>query len=396
MEHLIFSSEPDVEVVNYVLNAALQSKIITNELEAFSLDLDDTTKKLLIQLIFKNYQKSYKYLNEWFEQSTQNNNNSEIALNFMLCVEEQFFDKTIEKTIDEEINTAKEVSQDLLSSPQLEFILNDQRQTYNIESLFYLAKLKFVLKILAKATNNQDMLDSIKIQSQFNLLCSNVQTLIEPTLNYTSLIYNFLIKELVRRYSFSSIKFISNNRALNWLTPKQIIGHNLDISDRYILIGNKYTKIKKAIKNAFEIGNTTELENVLSTDTEKIFPYFLICIYKNVLLVQKNIDLLSCEIIKNPFDKYYSKNSFYLQEITKMSQNASDSIELNLLLLQLKYSIKFSNNNLIIPLADLMESPDQFKASFIPCMPQDIIYDNYIAVREARTNDNPTLYGFYF
>lgn len=397
VEKLILNASPVTTAIQSIFRVTIEGKICSDEHEQV-LDLDQKTKKLLIQLLFKNFEKSFDSLNEFFGRLNQKENYyTETALNFVSCVEESLLSETINLSIDEEIIFAEQISQHLLSDRQLlDSTLRDNTKNYTIENLSYLARLKFVLKILAKVINSQEVLNTVKNETRLNFLSSNVRAIIEPTLAYTTVVFNFLIKELVRRYSFNSIKYIHDVTAFNWITPKQIIGDNLGITDRYVLIGENYTKIKQAFKIGLENANFTELNAVLEKDSTKMFPYYLLSIYRNVFLLQKNINVMSFDIIKIPFDKIYSFKKNYLEELENLSKELPKPIDLNMLMLQIKYTIEFSNNNLIKPLADLMKSPAEFKHSYIPCMPQDTVFDNLIAIRKVKSDDNPTLYGIYF
>lgn len=392
VETLIFSARPDINVIDTLFKVTIEGKICSNQQK---LDLNQKTKKLLTQLLFKNFEKSFDLLNDYFNQFKNNNDYTEIALNFVTCVEESLLNNAI--SIDEEIIIAEQISQSLLFEKHLlDSTLRSNTPNYRVENLSYLAKLKFVLKILAKVTNSKEIMDTIKNETRLEFLLSNVRAMIEPTLNYTNIVFNFLIKELVRRYSFNSIRYIHSVTSLNWITPKQIIGDNLGIQDRYVLIGENYTRIKQALKSGLENNNSIELNAILENDSTKMLPYYLISIYRNFLLLKNDINVMSLDFIKIPFERTYSLKKAYLEEIKQLSKESSKSIELNMLMLQIKYSIEFSSNNLIKPLADLMISPQNFRQSFLPCMPQDTIFENYTAVQKVKSTDKPTLYGIFF
>ncbi len=113
-------------------------------------------------------------------------------------------------------------------------------------------------------------------------------------------------------------------------------------------------------------------------------PYFLIAIYQNVTLLYKNIHNIKLQVfdIFQPIvDKYfqnYHENSLVVPLLEnsfvhnlKIDSANWNHIELNLLLMQIKFSILFSNCSLITSLRDLFINTNTIKEKYLPTMPQD-------------------------
>ncbi|CAF0704523.1 unnamed protein product [Brachionus calyciflorus] len=399
---LIFKSNdsiPDADLIESILRIATQGKIYAEN----SFYLDSRIRSLILQLIFRNYTMSSDYFNKWFANTeTDMRNNIDMALTFISCVEEANTNELINKNLDEQIQVADNICQVLLNNfNQLNLILNNQTKRLDIESLAYLAKLKFCLKTLAKVTYSQEKLESIKNKPLFDSYNYKMQKLIEPSLQITDIVFNFLVKEFIRKFSFTSVKYILSNPNLKWMMPKKIIGDKINVSDRYVLIGERYIQLKRAITDGFQNRNAVLLQTILEKDADRLFPYVAICLYKNVTLLNKEVDNVPIDIFLPTITKAFGdRRSVWTSIITnelshklKINKNNCDTIEFNLLILQLKFSILYSKSKLIRPLANLIESPKDFKQSFIPCMPQDSIFDMLNAVRQSGRNENPTLYA---
>lgn len=301
IDNLVFKlSIPNTDVIESILNVVTHRQI--GDLQNI-IKLEPRTVSLLLQLVFRNYTKAKNddFLNNWFLKAESNKFTSsfEVALNFHLCVEESYSNELINKSNDEQLQLAHNVCQELLRDELvLEHILSDQSTLFKTEYLAYLAKLKFCLKILAKCSHSQEINDSIN-RNLFDSYTNDLRKLVEPTIQVTSTVFNFLVKEIIRKYGFGSFKYIINNQSLKWTIPVEL-NHN------------KF----------------------------------------------------------NSFESMISK---------------------------LEYSILNSQSELIKPLADLIKTPRNFQQSFIPCMPQDILFDQLSALRKDNDeNDNPTLYGICF
>ena len=183
------------------------------------------------------------------------------------------------------------------------------------------------------------------------------------------------------------------------MTPEHIIGDDSNVTDKYILIQGNYVDIRNAINDCVQ-NNLTSLEAILKKNIN--FAYVCMALYKNVSFIYKDQDVPVTT--KNNFNsilnKYQASNRHHWQQLVensftdnlKVNKENWKHIDMNLLLVQMKYSILFSNSRLIKPLAELINSPRQFANSFIPGMPQDSVYDIQMAIRAAHPNENPTFY----
>jgi hypothetical protein len=174
--------------------------------------------------------------------------------------------------------------------------------------------------------------------------------------------------------------------------------------DRYVLIGDRYARLKDSLNKCFQEQSSADLEALIEKDKDLLFPYLAMAVYKNVTTLNKDVTNLPVERIAAPLNKYYVKHKHHWQPLLENSLGHNlkintanwKHIELSLLLVQLKYSVLFSRSNVIKPLASLIERPAEHKDYFLPCMPQDSLFDIQNAIKQAAqvTNrDNPTFYA---
>lgn len=170
------------------------------------------------------------------------------------------------------------------------------------------------------------------------------------------------------------------------------------------MIGEKYTRIKTTISECFQNRNSASLETLLrEQDKDRSFPYLMMALYKNVTTLFKEVENVPVELFNPLLTKLYPMckqdwQPFLANSLShnlKITNENWDKIETNLLLVQLKFSIMHSKSKFIKPLAYLINSPKEFKNSFIPCMPQDSLFDIHNAIRVGNAQENPTFYGIY-
>lgn len=165
----------------------------------------------------------------------------------------------------------------------------------------------------------------------------------------------------------------------------------------------KYTNVKKAIEEGIVEKNGEKLDKIIAS--EDIFPYVCVALYMNVTLLYKDIQNFSVDYFEKVLDKRFAKYRPHWRKLLengeqhylKVNQENVKHIEMSLLIVQFKYSIMFSKSNLIKPLVTLMQKPLEHKDSFLPCMPQDSLFDIQNAVRQEgiRIGQNPTFYCNY-
>ncbi len=169
-----------------------------------------------------------------------------------------------------------------------------------------------------------------------------------------------------------------------------------------MLFGKEYTSVKLAIDETMGARNAADLDALINkTGVEAIYPYLMIALYKNVTTLYTDLTQVPIETIVSTLTKLYPSRRYDWQPLVenKLSHNLNISkenwkhIELNLLLVQFKHFVTASKSKMVKVLADLIQSPDQFTQSYLPCMPHDEVYEIYQAVRaSAGQNHNPTMY----
>lgn len=177
--------------------------------------------------------------------------------------------------------------------------------------------------------------------------------------------------------------------------PTKIIGENLHVNDRYILSGDVYKRLRSALTKCFEerSGNSLEEECTKSMkiipNQEMLFAYVVMALYKNVSTLYKDMNQVPTEFIEKALVKQFPRHRHHwetflanrLMHNLRISQENWPYIELSLLLVQLKFSILCSRSKLAKPLASLIETPARHANSYLPCMPQDMMFDIHQAVR---------------
>ena len=174
--------------------------------------------------------------------------------------------------------------------------------------------------------------------------------------------------------------------------------------DRYILCGKIYSQIKTSIDECITQRNDAALEAELKKhNPELIFPYLLIALYKNVTSLYKDMcpSNVPVECFESILTKRFSRMRTEWQPIIgnalthnlKISKENWKHIELSLLVVQFKHFLPHSKSKLAEPLVALIKSPERFVNAFLPCMPQDTMFEVYSAIRaSAPSGQNPTIY----
>ena len=173
-------------------------------------------------------------------------------------------------------------------------------------------------------------------------------------------------------------------------------------------LGEDYTRFKKAISDCFKENSPAKFEKLLNenesaTMAQIYFPYLCMALYQNVTLLYKEMNTMPCDIFIPILNRTYSGYKFYWEPLLKnklphrlaINNETWADIELNLVLVQLKYSILFSKSSLIKLFADLINKPLMAKDSFLPTMPQDSIFDIKNAIISGNKTDSPKFYGNY-
>ena len=123
-------------------------------------------------------------------------------------------------------------------------------------------------------------------------------------------------------------------------------------------------------------------------------------IYQNITLLYRQIEEVPIQSFFPVLSKHFAKyRSHYeplllnkLQHELNVSNNMAN-LELSLLLVQVKFTLLFSNSKLLAPFLELINSPNSMADTFFPTMPQDSLFDIQNAVRAGSKSDAPKFYA---
>ena len=403
IETLVFrkdAASPDTKLVESVLNVVTKGFVLGER--NVKLMIKPIYKSLLIQILYRNYNNAVcEKLNQTFRKEE---GCKELALLFQDCIQTLCFKNVANKDLNLKIIYANEMAEELIQKlGLLDEIFDNTTKFYHVDCLKLLAKFKYCLKVIASVASDPDAMH-LADEVLFNKFNSNMKTLMEPTLHHykNDTLYNYLIKEIIRKYSNSAIKHILGEENIKWMVPKELVGDDLTVSDRYILVGRSYTQLKTAIDECFVKQDGTPLNNELTNkNIDNLYPYVMLAIYKNITLVYKDIVNVPIHFFIPVLAKHYPRQKFDWQPMieNKLTHNLlinKDNwkhVEMSLLLVQLKTFIVSSKSKLVKPLAELIQRPLTFNQSYLPCMPQDSMFDIQNAIRAATTGrENPTFY----
>ena len=129
-------------------------------------------------------------------------------------------------------------------------------------------------------------------------------------------------------------------------------------------------------------------------------PYLCMAFYQNITLLYREVPnppfAMFVPVLNNQMPNY--KNYWKpllengLTHNLVVNEATWKDVELNMLLIQLKFSVLFTKSKLIKPLTDLINNPLAHKLSFIPTMPQDNIFDIRNALVAGNAQDAPKFY----
>lgn len=173
--------------------------------------------------------------------------------------------------------------------------------------------------------------------------------------------------------------------------------------DRYVLIENAdYNRFKTLISECFEDNSAEKFETYINaiSNSSAFFPYLCMALYQNITLLYREMPNIPYRIFEPILDKTYGHQQLHWKPLLQNSlnhrlainENTWGNVELNLLLIQLKYSILFSKSKLIKPFIDLIKSPSRYQNSFLPTMPHDSIFDIKNAIIAGNQNEAPKFY----
>lgn len=413
VELIFFSDDkhPNDRAVEAILRIITEAKIVSTDSVSSGgsiLSIKSSNRSILLQLVFRNYsQLVEKNLSVWFNKCSLIgsgqifDSSKELAIFFQNCVYDKYFN--LLSTFKSELNQiefALSICQEIIDSKaSFVLILTERNNCYTVPALINVGKLKFCLEILSYLCIRHESMTGKTLQS-FENFNAEIKTIVESTSAVTDTIFNFLIKLIIRKHGSASIKQVIANEHLKWITPQNIIGDDLKISDRYLLIGEKYKNFKDAISICFQNNNANALEEILSLNTNN-FHYLCMALYQNITLLYKDMTNMPVEIFLPTFSKYYPQSKQHWEPLImntlthnlNINNETWKTVELNLLLIQIKFSLLSTKSKLIKPIVELINSPLHMKDCFLPTMPQDVLFDVQRAITTGTRTESPKFYG---
>ena len=429
-------------IINSSLIIDLLMKLITN---SFTQQIEYAVKKkhdekntffeikqkyssLLIQILFKhNREVVENYLNKWFtDQAEQYKNEfnrktdsfvifvNDMALFYMNCIYDNLVQENSDKTLVEQIrhvlNLIKETF--INSKCSIETTFKDRYFAFNCSYLSYIAIYKYSILIFANLVSKskefkretEKYVNEVKLLFELN---QAIKKIVDNSYQTTKTANLFLIKELIRKYGSSSIKDLPvicplsvesfQEVSLKWIIPNDLAQIDETVSDRFVIIGDKYKKCKTAVISSIGTNSSKDLLELMDKSKGDIFPYLYLAIYQRITLLFRVIEPEKVPV-KNfeeflsrsyPEEKKYweilLKNDF--THNLKLHLNNSDRnsyLDLSVILVQFNITVLKAEKNLIKPLANLISNPKTMINSFLPTMEEDSL----VGIKEALIRGN--------
>ena len=413
VEKLILKNDLDNDLVIKLMKPLTEYSIKSTSGMYTDLNLKPNYVSIIFQSLFiMNESLVCGYLNNFTNSVSSDQNLAEflylISLNIQNSIQQKYNLQLLNRNIDYEVGIAERVTIELNKQNMIQniFMATKQNNQLNVDYLLFIAKLKFCLKILAKVTNSKLSFDSLTDKELFQEFNGRIKSIVENSFNngHTDIVFNYLIKELIRKYSSSSIKYVIVNPDIKWMIPTVLIGDNLEVNDTFVLIGERYLKLREAISECFKEKKSEPFAKILdqsSKNQQDLFPILCMAIYRNITVKHKDVPNLPIELFSPILAKLYNQSielwrpllENNLSDYLKINQDNWPYLNINQLLIQAKFSILFSKSKLVESFAQLIRQPAEFRNSYFPTMPQDDMFDIHQAVRLAvSTRENPTFY----
>lgn len=233
IETLVFeSSQPQQEQAqeeNMRTPASVIETIMTTITDGFvrhdlsaGVPIQPYYRMIIIQLLFRHHDTHVaRFLKKWFDNVNDPSlaglfaSAKNIAIFYVGCVQEHY------ALLLNEITVADSIAVELLTASSVAATVCARDASFSVERLTYVAKLKFVLKVLAKCVSSQEAFERctrrLAESSVFQSLLKRVQQLLAPSLDNTHVVFNYLVKELIRKFGNDSVKFIMANESIKWM-----------------------------------------------------------------------------------------------------------------------------------------------------------------------------------
>ena len=307
------------KLVEPILEAVSEGKITVRDEQSYQLDLNEYYRLSLLEFFYKKHRDCMlRYLEPWFRNacklSTQNA--TKMAILFENCVQEIYHDddELVYNDPQAKINSALRLSAELVSD-----LVSERRilvsifggagqKEFNVHFLLYLAKLKFCLKALAKFNCNEELFEAFSRDASYLTFNANIRTLLElPECAKKNVkVFDYLVKEIIRKYGAASVKMLTNHDELSWMVPKDIFGVDFKVSDKYLLSGDEYSTLRQAIQTCFHDNNASALETIFK-QRKVNFSYLAIALYRNVTFMYKTLPNVPASIFESVLTKHYDR-----------------------------------------------------------------------------------------
>lgn len=332
----------------------------------------------------------------------------ELALLFLDCVYDEAIQKISSYSTQDQILEATRVCDEIKKLPASERVFKEKKmfmKTYNVDFLQVLAKIKFCLFTMAKLVHTRELIAGLEGQANFEAFNAKLKDLLESHFKFyetNEILVNYLIKELIRSYGSASVTGIMGNPNLNWMTPKHLIGDDEHAVDKYV-IEPRYVLFKDAIIKSFKEKKSTVIEEIVADCQFDFHPYLLMALYQNVTILYRNVGNVTTQILDifEPIKaKYFEEKphltkALFLNSFThniKVSKENWQHIDLAALLMQIKFTVLYSNCYLVGALREMLEVPGgsdkqlAIAQKYLPTMHQDTLFD----VKQAMTDGSST------
>ena len=155
-------------------------------------------------------------------------------------------------------------------------------------------------------------------------------------------------------------------------------------------MGDNYMKCKESIQLCFQVKNVDIFNEMLSDKkNQELLPYICVAFYQNITLLFKSLKESAsqmAELFIPLISKYFILDSSFLinllenkhknsLKVDEANWNNWKDIDFNLLLVQIKYTVLYSESNLIVPLKNMLLHSNTIFDIFLPTMPQDSLYE---------------------
>lgn len=210
------TNEINTKLVESIMQTVINASIRHEMTE--SVPIESSCRLRLLQMLFRNHDSMVgQSLAKYFDRSDRSLTNvfgtsKQMAVFFTSCVQEMYVDRARS----DELSIACSIARELLADARVVETIRSTDNSFSVDRLVTLAQLKFVIKVLAKCVYSQEAIDQLDNRLLETFLDS-MRQVVEPSLQYTSTVFCYLIKELIRKFGNASVKFIKANEHIKWI-----------------------------------------------------------------------------------------------------------------------------------------------------------------------------------